>query len=101
MAMNFIYNVQIEKNKKKMNPKVIASVSLFLFGVYQVFTDVGQKFLQFIGAMIDFLPVFAILMFLLLLFFVKPIQRYYYLHKYSEQFREKFQYEKKKWLGQL
>lgn len=108
-ANKFIFNLdeQLKKPRWNITGKQVVSVAIPLFGIYQVFkvTGFGQKSMElenaFIGATLDLLPLIVIFTPFLFLMFVKPLVRYFYLTKYSEQFREKFNYDNDHWNGQL
>lgn len=99
--------VQSQKTKWNINNKKIIGGGVALLGFYQVFklTALGKDYLDFerqlIGVIIEFFPLIVAFTPLTLLLFVKPLVRFFYLNKYSEQFRSKFGYEKKEWYGQL
>lgn len=54
---------------------------------------------RIIGSMVDFLPLISVASNFAFIYFFGLIMRGFYLHKYTEKFRLKFEYDKEDWYG--
>lgn len=103
----FIFNPkeQLKKPKWNISGKQIVGVGVPLLSIYQVFKVMGpgQNYIEleraFISAIMDFIPLIIMFTPMVLLLFVKPLLCYFYLTKYSERFRKKFNYDIDHWHG--
>lgn len=75
----------------------VFGAAYFTFKV--TYEPAGNMERKIIGSLIDFLPLAMILMNLAFLYFFSTIMRSYYVRKYSEKFRLKFEYDKNEWYG--
>lgn len=86
------------------NRKKILGLLVGLWGIGQiakaVFGSPENDFeTRFIGAIIEFIPLGACALAFVLIYMFGNVMRGFYLNKYSEQFREMFDVEKKGWYG--
>lgn len=86
-----------KRQKKILSVFGIIGGTYFIFKV--VYAPVGNMEREIIGSLIDFFPLGVILINLAFLYFFGTIIRSYYVHKYSEQFRLKFEYKESEWYG--
>ena len=86
------------------NRKMILGLLVGLWGITQIgkaiFGSPENDFeTRFIGAIIEFLPLLACVLSLVLIYMFGNLMRGFYLHKYSEEFRVMFDVEKDDWYG--
>lgn len=86
------------------NRKMILGLLVGLWGITQIgkaiFGSPETDFeTRFIGIIIEFIPLIACGLSFVLIYMFGNLMRGFYLHKYSEQFREMFDVEKNVWYG--
>lgn len=78
---------------------VLAIIGGTYFLIKATFQSAADMETRIIGSMIDFLPLIAIGANFVFIYFIGVVVRSYYLKKYSEEFRVKYEYEKEEWYG--
>lgn len=107
-AIHMIYGKKKRRSKVvewfSRNFKSILPILLVIGGAYfilkVIFEPAADLETRVIGSMADFMPLFMVGTNFAFIYYIGVIVRSYYVHKYSERFRVKFQYDKEDWYGQ-
>ncbi|MFA8437467.1 hypothetical protein [Pueribacillus sp. YX66] len=65
-----------------------------------IFEDTGEISTRFWGSLVEFYPLATALLQLTFIYLFGVAIRSYYLNKYSEQFRQKFDVKEEEWYGE-
>lgn len=78
---------------------VLATIGGAYFALKAIFEPAANMERRIIGSMVDFMPLLMVLANFAFLYYISTIVRSYYVNKYTEKFRTKFQYDKTEWYG--
>jgi len=86
------------RNSKRIL-SVLAVLGSLYFAAKAVWPNTANMEQRIIGSMADFLPLLVVLSNFAILYYISTSFRGYYVHRYSEQFRNKYEYDPLQWYG--